>query len=157
MGNRESLVAAVIVSILRAFVAPRKLGFVLGADSMFRLVPEQVRLPDVAFISLNRWPDGIPPAAISSIAPDLAVEVLSESNTTREMDRKRAEYFKSGTRLVWIVDPQERTVLVYISVDEFIPRSADQMIDGGDVLPGFQILVGDFFADLDLKATPLTK
>jgi len=71
-------------------------------------------VPDVAFASWDRFPDRkIPKAPIPSLAPDLVIEVLSESNTKAEMERKRGEYFSSGVRLVWEFDPESRTVTVY--------------------------------------------
>ena len=65
-----------------------------------------VRIPDVAFTSWERLPGRrVPPEPIPELAPDLAVEVLSQSNTEAEMTRKRGEYFAAGVRLVWLVDP----------------------------------------------------
>ena len=90
MGFRESLVAGWILTALNSFVMPRRLGVVSGSDGLMRLVPGLVRIPDVAFISRERLPGGrIPAEPIPQLVPDLAVEVLSESNTTAEMDRKR--------------------------------------------------------------------
>ncbi|WP_206291997.1 Uma2 family endonuclease [Humisphaera borealis] len=150
MGYRESMLAVAIASALFGFVRPRKLGLVATADGMMRILPDQVRIPDVSFTSRERLPDGrVPTASIPSISPDLAVEVLSENNTVREMERKRSEYFQSGTRLVWIVDPMQRTVSVYTSPDQYTAYAADQSIDGGDVLPGFTLDLGSLFALLD--------
>ena len=78
------------------FVEPRNLGLVSGADGSVRLFPGLVRMPDVAFASWDRFPDRkIPKEPIPSLAPDLVIEVLSESNTKAEMERKRGEYFSS--------------------------------------------------------------
>jgi Uma2 family endonuclease len=83
------------------------------------------------------------------VSPDLAVEVLSEGNTAAEMDRKRREYFTSGTRLVWEVDPNTRTVAVYTSPEGPLVLDADQTLDGGAVLPGFTLRLATLFAELD--------
>ena len=78
-----------------------------------RLAPTVFRAPDVAFISWGRIPGGpLSEAALAEVVPDLAVEVLSPSNTKAEMSRKRREYFEAGVRLVWEVDPRTRTVSV---------------------------------------------
>jgi Uma2 family endonuclease len=153
MGSRESLVAIVIASILRSFVAPRKLGFVLGEAGMFRLFPGRVRLPDVAFVSLARLPNGMPADPITNVSPDLAVEVLSKSNTSDEMEKKRHEYFSSGVRLVWVVNAEARTVAVYTQPQgPDATKSRDELLDGGAVLPEFSVRVSELFAELDLKA-----
>jgi Uma2 family endonuclease len=150
MGYKESLWAASIVRRLGNFVVPRKLGFVAGADGMVRLMPGLVRIPDVSFISRQRLPDGmIPREPIPPIAPDLAVEVLSPSNTLREMDRKRREYFQAGCLLVWEVDPDARQVKVYDQPDQFKTLTAQDNLDGGNVLPGFSISLSELFAELD--------
>lgn len=107
VGYKKSIVAGATLAALRAFVVPRKLGHVSGPDGMLRLSPGLVRGPDVAFVSRDRLPDArVPDQPIPNLVPNLAVEVLSESNTPREMDRKRREYFEAGVELLWIVDPQ---------------------------------------------------
>ena len=151
MGTRESLIATVISSLLYAFVVPRKLGFIVGADSMFRLFPGQVRMPDVAFISLKRLPNGMPAEPIAPIALELAVEVLGASNTQKEMKRKRREYFKSGVQLLWVVDPDLRAVDVYTAPENPVRRQSTDLLDGGNVLPGFSVAIADLFSMLDLR------
>ncbi len=150
MGFREALLAGALVSMLRAFVVPRKLGVITGADGMLNLFPGVVRIPDVAFVSKERLPGGrVPREAIPLLSPDLAVEVLSESNTKAEMIRKRGEYFDSGSRLVWEVDPGDRIVTVYTSANESVVLGEEQTLDGGDVLPGFSLPLKTLFAELD--------
>ena len=149
MGFKEAVVAATIVALLREFVRPRNLGIIAGADSTVELWDGLVRIPDVAFVSWDRLPNGVPDEPIPELAPDLAIEVFSRSNTPAEMQRKRAEYFQAGVRLVWIVDPPTRTVRAYTSPEEYVELAGDDAIDGGEVLPGFEAAVSDFFADLD--------
>ena len=116
---------------------------------MMRLFPGLVRIPDVAFVSCGRLPGGRrPKEPIPSLVPDLAVEVLSESNTVREMDRKRGEYFQAGVRLLWIVDPLARTVRVYISPDDVVALEESGTLTGVAVLPGFAIDIKLLFAEL---------
>jgi hypothetical protein len=90
MGYRESVLAGVILTLLRLFVRSRNLGLVSGADGMVRLFPGLVRIPDVAFASWERLPNRrMPTQRVPHLAPDLAVEVLRDSNTEDEMNRKR--------------------------------------------------------------------
>lgn len=149
-GFRESFLAAFLIRVLGNHVAARNLGLVTGADGMMRLARGLVRIPDVAFVSWSRLPGGrVPEAAIPNLAPDLAIEVLSEGNTAEEMARKRREYFASGVRLVWLVDPATRTVAVYTAVDESRTLSEADALDAAPVLPGFTLPVRELFAELD--------
>jgi Uma2 family endonuclease len=153
MGYSESFLAGIILTLLNQFVLPRNLGLVSGADGMMRLVPGLVRIPDVAFAAWDRFPDGrVPTAPIPALAPSLAVEVLSLSNTAKEMARKRREYFETGTNLVWIVDPEARTVQVYTSPDDFVTLDESATLDGGDLLPGFELPLRNLFSELDRRA-----
>jgi len=155
MGYRESLLAGAVVALLRAFVIPRNLGLVSGEAGMMRLFAGLVRSPDVAYVSWDRVPGRrVPDKPVPDLVPNLAVEVLSESNTPREMDRKRREYFQSGVELVWIIDPDSRTVDVYTSPDAFVTKSGSDVLDGGSVLPGLVIPIVDVFAELDREAKP---
>ena len=148
-GYIESYLAAQIATKLNVFVEPARLGIVTGADGMMRLAPGVVRIPDVAYVSRDRLPGGrIPKDPIPALAPDLAVEVLSESNTKREMDRKRTEYFQAGVRLVWIVDPKTRTISVFITPGQPIILTESDILTGGSVLPGFTLDIKSLFAEL---------
>ena len=114
---------------------------------MLRILPNQVRIPDVSFISWDRLPEGkLPPEPIARLAPDLAVEVLSPSNTKGEMDRKLKDYFAAGVRLAWLIDPPSQTAEVYTSPTEVRHVGKNQALDGGDVLPGFRLPLKQLFA-----------
>jgi Uma2 family endonuclease len=150
MGIRESILACALIQVVRAFVQPRNLGLVTGEGGMMRMSSGLVRIPDVAFVSWSRLPGRrIPSAPIPHLAPDLAVEVLSQSNTVKEMDRKLREYFEAGVILVWFVDPRSRTVTVYTAVDQSVVLDETQTLEGGSVLPGFCLPVRELFAELD--------
>jgi Uma2 family endonuclease len=150
MGWNESALAAYIVSLLNAFVIPRNLGIVSGADGTMELMPDLVRIPDVAFTGWDRLPGRRRPTdPIPRLAPNLAVEVLSRSNTPGEMSAKRQDYFSAGVQLVWEVDPVNRTVVVYTSLTHSTTLGPADTLDGGVVLPGFKLPVKDLFAELD--------
>lgn len=152
MGFRESLIAAFLIEILSRAAREKRLGVVSGPDGFMRLRPGLVRGPDVAFVSWARLPDQrIPEAPIPGLVPDLAVEVLSESNTIREMERKRREYFGQGVRMVWMVDPASRSVTVFTSVTESSVFTESDTLDGGDVFPGFSVSIREVFAVLDQR------
>lgn len=153
MGLRESLLAAAMIDALRRFVVPRNLGLVVGEGGMMRLFAGLVRIPDVAFISWARLPGGtVPEEPVPELVPDLVVEVLSRTNTPGEMERKRQEYFQAGAVLVWMVDPDRRTVTVFTSPTDFAEHPESGSIDGGTALPGFTLSLAEFFQELDRRA-----
>jgi Uma2 family endonuclease len=149
MGLIESVVACTLIRVLGNFVSSHRLGFVTGEAGMMRLSRGLVRIPDVAFISFDRLPGGmLPNEPIPALAPDIACEVLSKSNTPGEMRRKLREYFDAGVRLVWFIDPATRSATVYTAPDQSTAIPAAGMLSGGDVLPGFQVALADLFVDV---------
>lgn len=147
MGFRESHLAVVIIQALANFVRGNDLGIVTGADGTIRLARGLVRIPDCAFFAWQRLPGkAIPDEPIPDLAPDLAIEVLSESNTKEEMERKLKDYFFAGVRLVWLVDPQTRAADVYTAPDQRVRLEMGQSLEGGDVLPGFILSLRELFA-----------
>ena len=150
MGYSESLLAAFLIEVLNGFVRPHNLGHVTAPDATFRLFPGLVRIPDVAFTSWDRMPDRRRPTApVPDLAPALAVEVLSASNTPSEMRRKRQDYFNSSVGQVWLADPVKRIVDVYTSETDSTRLTEADTLDGGAVLPGFRLPLRDWFAELD--------
>jgi Uma2 family endonuclease len=146
MGWVESEIAILIATALSTFVRPRKLGRVLGADGMQRMIPGLIRVPDVSFFArgkLTRSQHGASPVA--PIAGDLVVEVVSRSNTKPEIARKLSEYFSAGSKLAWVVEPKPQTVRVHTSPGDFVVLGLDDGLDGGKVLPGFRLAVRDLF------------
>jgi len=146
MGTKESALAGLIIHLFWVYLEGNDLGLVLGADGMFRLGIGLVRIPDVAFISWDRLPEGeLPEEAIARRVPELAVEVLSASNTSREMALKLEEYFKAGVKLVWIIDPKTQTAEEYTSPTASRHIAKTQSLDGRDVLPGFSLPLKQLF------------
>jgi Uma2 family endonuclease len=151
MGLRESLLAGALITMLRSFVIPRNLGIVTAPDGTIKLLPGLLRIPDVAFFSWGRLPGGrLPSEAVPELAPDLAIEVLSEGNTKREMEKKRKEYFAARVDVVWEVDPKKRSVTVY-ERGKKKPRvyHPTQTIESGGSLAGFRLVLADLFSELD--------
>jgi Uma2 family endonuclease len=132
--------------LLRNFLDAHDLGIVLAPDGTLRLGPGLVRIPDVCFIAWERFPNReLPAEPIPDLVPDLAVEVLSESNTEAEMERKLQEYFAAGVRLVWYLEPETRRVRVYTGPGDVRTLGEAETLDGGAVLPGFHLTVADWF------------
>lgn len=146
VGWYESRLAGVIFGILEQFSREHRLGFVTGESGLTRVEPGQLRMPDVSFYSWSHFPDHRPPAGqVLNVVPDLAVEVLSPSNTRKEMERKRKEYFLGGTTLVWEVNPIKKAVRVFTAPDESRLVREKGTLDGGIVLPGFKLSVAELF------------
>lgn len=149
-GARHGYVCSLILFTLMGYVLPRKLGVVFDSSTAFTMKNGNRRSPDISFFAIERIQSIADlPTGFLGGSPDLAIEVLSPGNTVEEMDEKVAEYFDNDTRLVWIVSPTQRYVMVYhcAKEPEFLLKSSD-FLDGEDVIPGFQVPVADFFQGL---------
>jgi len=147
MGFWESRLAVLLAYYIETYLDDNDIGFTLGEGGMQRVDVGQVRLPDLSFYLWSRFPNRqLTLAHILDKVADLAVEVLSPSNTEEEMKRKRREFFAAGTRLFWIIDPEERTVEVYTAPEQFTLFRETDTLDGGDVLPGFRLSIHEWFA-----------
>ena len=155
MGFEQSQVAWRLGYLFGLYLDQNDLGTCVGEAGMMRIAPGLVRIPDLSFIAWDTLPGRqVPKVPIPDLAPDLAVEVLSEGNTKREMDRKVREYFDAGVRLVWLIDPRKRTARVYSDPRRSRLVREDQSLDGGDVLPGFSVRLADL---LDYGRRPRKK
>jgi Uma2 family endonuclease len=146
MASYEAILAGILIGLLNEYLHKNPCGVAMPGDGPVRLLPRRMRYPDVSFISWDRFPNRkLPDAAVYEVAPDLAVEILSEGNTEGEMDVKLKEYFQAGVRLVWYIDPRSRTARIFIAVDreQFIEETG--VLDGRDVLPGFRLRLGELF------------
>jgi Uma2 family endonuclease len=135
--------------LLKHHVRPHKLGRVTVESGMLtERDPDTVRGPDVAFWSAERLPLDQPlPRGYPEVAADLCAEILSPSNRLAQIREKMREYFNRGVRMVWVIDPEDRTVTVYRSPDEGRLLHESATLTGEEVVPGFQCLVAEFFAE----------
>jgi Uma2 family endonuclease len=152
IGAFEGVVAAWLIRLLNTSEVVGRLGLVVP-EVLFVLDPARdlKRRPDVAFVSYERWPRRrqVPPGEAWGVVPDLAVEVVSPSNTATEVLARLDEYFRAGVRSVWVIYPDQRTLYAYTSPTAVrILRPGDDL-DGGPVLPGFRVPVKEIFEDED--------
>jgi Uma2 family endonuclease len=143
-GDEHGSVQGKVFYLLYCFVTPRRLGW-LATESGFIVEtdPDTVAGPDVSFVA-NEPPPGTKPAYRRG-APDLAVEVRSPSNSKRYMAERAAFLLRTGTRLVWTVDPPSKTVTVHRPDQAPVVLVESDILTGEDVLPGFQRRVADVF------------
>jgi Uma2 family endonuclease len=150
LGYWDSVLAIELACLLGKFVNRRNLDTLAGEAGTLRLSPRLVRIPDLSFISRARLAEyRRARPSILPLAPDLAIEIVSEGNTSREIARKIREFFNSGCRLVWVVDPRTRTVAIYTSPAKPTVLKETQTLTGGDVLPGFRLPLKKLFTVLD--------
>lgn len=145
--RENSWIALEIGSQLRNFVRKHDLGRVFGADGGYTLFPNTVRIPDVSFVSKARMPEMEEVEAI--LAPDLAVEVISPSETPRKVHDKTTIYLEAGTKLVWNVYPEDKIIEVWSISTEGQPQmrsfGAGEVLKGGNALPNFELKVAEIF------------
>ncbi len=146
-GARHGSAAATLTVLLGQHVRAERLGIVLAAETGFIISrdPDTVRAPDISFVAQDRIPPEGPPEGYWELAPDLAVEVVSPNDTAAEVQSKVQMWLESGVRLVWIVYPDTRSVVVYESLKEISTFTAEDTLSGGGVVPGFECKVAEVF------------
>jgi Uma2 family endonuclease len=143
-----------LVVALAVYVKERRLGWVFGDAVGYELArfPHTVRVPDASLVRADRIPsDGVRPG-LFRFPPDLAIEVLSPSETATLLEEKIRDYATSGTRLIWIVDPMRRTILTIPDDAPVSWLSEGDTLDGGTVVPGFSCPVAEVFEGIAREA-----
>lgn len=146
-GGPHGRAATNLILLLGAYLEGRGLGWVYADGVGYELLelPRTVRVPDVSFVRAGRLPkEGIGPGLLK-LAPDLAVEVLSPSESASELEETLDDYRACGTPLIWVVDPARRTVMIVASDAPVRWLREDDALDGGDVVPGFSCQVAELF------------
>ena len=143
---QNGILAVWICHLMVGVVIPHGLGYVTGPDTGYQLGPNTVRLPDAAYITKERA-GGIP-KKVFPVGPDLAVEVISPSESATEINDKVNLYFSAGTRQVWLVYPTTRTIHLYRAVNQVQIMTGDEVLNTSGVLPGFTVKVADIFTPL---------
>lgn len=140
--SRSSKIGILIGSYITLHVVKNNLGHTTGADGGYQVQGERY-IPDVGFISYKRLPE-MEDSAYISIAPDLAVEVVSPTDSQRLLTVKIANYLSAGT-VVWVVYPDESAIDVYVPSKAVTRLEKTDTLSGGDVLPNFELLLGEIF------------
>lgn len=136
-----------VAFVLKSFLKQNPIGRVATESGLVTdRKPDTVRGPDVSYYSKERLPLDKRVVGYHDQPADLCVEVISPSNTKKAMRAKLKEYFFVGVRMVWVIDPEDRSVEVLLAPDEGRTLYDDAVLDGGDVLPGFACKVSDLFA-----------
>ena len=147
-GHIHGRVAINVTTPLDRHVRAHDLGVVCAAETGFKLAsnPDTVRAPDVAFIRRERVQEVGDAEGYWPGAPDLAVEVISPSDTFADVQEKVFDWLEAGTRMVILVMPRKRAVTVYRSLADMMMLTEHDMLDGGDVVPGWKIPVRELFS-----------
>lgn len=146
----HGLVSARIVHLIATYLSTHQLG-VCFADSTGYALPNldnTVRAPDASFVRADRLPPEGVGYGFFQLAPDLAVEVLSPSESRADIQEKLSDYLVAGTALVWLIDPATRTVSVIARAGQLHTLVVGERLTGGAVLPGFSCEVSALFEGL---------
>lgn len=146
-GHEHGDIEAVIAALLVMFVRQAKLGKVMSGEVGLytQRNPDTVRAADVLFISNGRYAM-VTSGSFLDVAPELIIEILSPDDAWRTVDKKLREYFAIGVVLVWIVNPESRTITAYRSMTDVREFGESDMLTGDEVLPGFTIRVDELFS-----------
>ena len=141
MGAFETVLASWLCHLLNSFVGGKKLGLAVNETLFVLNVSRNLqRRPDVAFVSYTRWPAAVVARESAwNVVPDLAIEIVSPTNLAEEIDSMVTDYFQSGVRLVWVFYPEAGRVYIYQSPTQVSILERTNTLDGGEVLPGFQL------------------
>lgn len=142
--NYSSQVALLIGGMIAVYAAQKRLGHATGADGGYQIMGERY-IPDVAFISKAKQSEPSR-AAYNPNTPDLVVEVLSPTNDDEKMRVKIANYLAAGA-VVWVLDPEAKVAEIYVQGQPVRILSGDDVLEGGDILPGFQVKLTDVFPE----------
>lgn len=149
-GMENGNISAYLCGLIELYARRQKLGVTCDSSTAFSLKSGNKRSPDVSFVIKERL-QGIKrlPKGYFQGAPDLVVEVISPNNTFEELHQKIVEYFDNGCRLLWVINPDEKTVLVYHKPEPDKLLKVTDNLDGEDILPGFTLSVSELFMQFD--------
>ena len=145
-GGRHGAIAVILAMLLRIWTQKSVGGYVgVEAGYILHRNPDTVRGPDVSYIRADRVPVSGIPEGFWTIAPDLAVEIVSPSETADEVREKVRDFLQGGTPLVWIVYPRTQEVVVHTADGLARTYSGEDVLEFPDVLPTFSCNVGELF------------
>lgn len=146
-GKKHGSVTANITVPLGQHVRVNHLGKIYGAETGFKIAsnPDTVRAPDVSFLSQKREVEIGDIEGFIPGAPDLAVEVISPSDSYSEVEEKVLEWLEAGTRMVFVANPRKKTLTVSRSRADIKVLTEDDTLSGEDVVPGWLLPVKGIF------------
>jgi Uma2 family endonuclease len=147
-GHEHGGIVMNVSTPLDQHVRANDLGRVYAAETGFKLAsnPDVVRAPDVAFVSRKRLEETGDTEGYWPGAPDLAVEVISPGDSYTEVEEKVVDWLEAGTHMVAVINPRKRLITVYRSLSEVAVLTAEDSLDGGDVVPGWRVPVASLFS-----------
>ena len=143
-GARHGGVTARLLIKVGSYVEDNFLGGVYTPDTTFQ-VGSNERLPDIGFVAAERLPEEGEPEGLWTIAPDLAVEVISPNDIWEKVMSKVRNYFDAGVREVWLVSPEQQTITIHHSLTQTTILTAEDKLTSERLLPGFRCRVSDLF------------
>jgi Uma2 family endonuclease len=149
-GGERGFINGRLQWVIGEYVESKRLGFVMGGRAgyvCFPYRPRLVRKPDVSFVRNGRFPNDRPPRGFARLVPDLAVEVISPNDTYYEVEDRLNDYLLVGVPLIWIVNPDRRTVHVYTPDGTIRRLTAEQELTGEPLFPGFRVRVAELFPE----------
>jgi Uma2 family endonuclease len=150
MGQKADAVSARVSRLLGNHVSANRLGLVNGSQCGYQIFaddPDKVRFPKVSFTRKERLPQPLGATGHARVAPDLAVEVISPHDNASDLIIKLREYLVAGVRLIWVAYPDDCSLQVFKADGTGLVLGSEGLLDGGEVLPGFQCQVAEFFEE----------
>ncbi|HWV25491.1 MAG TPA: Uma2 family endonuclease [Thermomicrobiales bacterium] len=146
-GALHGLILFALAQLLSDFVRRHNLGLVTpdGVAYLLRRDPDQIRIPDTSFVAWDLVPEDGAPEGFWNGAPTLAIEVVSPNDRADDIQARVQDYLGAGSAQVWVLWPRTRSVSVYRPHTDTRQLGAEDALDGGDILPGFSVRVGDLF------------
>jgi Uma2 family endonuclease len=148
MGAQSDEVAGLLLTQLNVYIRPRKLGRAYPSQTGFQCFPKDaklVRMPDTSFVAAGKLPGDTTPEGYIKVAPDLAVEVISPNEMYEEVAVKVADYKSAGVKLIWVISPKTKTVLIRRADGTCAEVGEAGTLSGEDVIPGFACPVAELF------------
>ena len=148
VGYECGIVTALMLKLLGRYLDTNPVGILSSNDAGFICFPHRPRLvrkPDISFVLNGRFPNNRGPRGYARMAPDLAVEIVSPNDSHYEVEEKLNDYLLAIVPVIWIVNPDSRTVHIYLADGTIRRLTADQELTGEPLFPGFRVRVGDLF------------
>ncbi len=147
-GARHGYLSGKLMVLLGSVVYAQKLGILFDSGTAFTMKFGNKRSPDLSFMTnASMKPLASIPIGLIERSPDLAIEILSPSNTVDEIHNKIVEYFESGSQLVWLIHPEEKYVMIYHQPQPDQLKLSGDVLDREALIPGFSLPIDELFSE----------